>query len=56
MVYLVGSDHVAQNKSDVSFRNQLFVALTRARGWANLSGGLIEDWIDSLRLEGDTAG
>jgi superfamily I DNA and RNA helicase len=38
MVYVVGFDHVARNESDVSFRNQLFVALTRARGWANLSG------------------
>ncbi len=38
MVYVVGFDHVARNESDVNFRNQLFVALTRARGWANLSG------------------
>ncbi|MEA5576721.1 DEAD/DEAH box helicase [Anabaena sp. UHCC 0451] len=38
MIYVVGFDNVARNESDVSFRNQLFVALTRARGWANLSG------------------
>ena len=38
MVYVLGFDHVARNESDVNFRNQLFVALTRARGWANLSG------------------
>ena len=38
MVYVVGFDRVARNESDVNFRNQLFVALTRARGWANLSG------------------
>jgi superfamily I DNA and RNA helicase len=38
MVYIVGFDHVARNESDVNFRNQLFVALTRARGWASLSG------------------
>ncbi|MBW4645888.1 MAG: ATP-binding domain-containing protein [Goleter apudmare HA4340-LM2] len=38
MVYVVGFDHVARNESDVSYRNQLFVALTRARGWASLSG------------------
>lgn len=38
MVYVVGFDNVARNESDVNFRNQLFVALTRARGWANLSG------------------
>lgn len=38
MVYVVGFDRVARNESNVNFRNQLFVALTRARGWANLSG------------------
>jgi superfamily I DNA and RNA helicase len=38
MVYVVGFDNVARNENDVNFRNQLFVALTRARGWANLSG------------------
>lgn len=38
MVYVVGFDIVARHENDVSFRNQLFVALTRARGWASLSG------------------
>jgi len=38
MVYVVGFDNVARNESDVNFRNQLFIALTRARGWASLSG------------------
>jgi superfamily I DNA and RNA helicase len=38
MVYVVGFDNVARNESDVNLRNQLFVGLTRARGWANLSG------------------
>lgn len=38
MVYVVGCDRVARNESDVNFRNQLFVALTRARGWASLTG------------------
>ncbi|HLO50653.1 MAG TPA: ATP-binding domain-containing protein [Kamptonema sp.] len=38
MVYVVGFDNIARNEADVSLRNQLFVALTRARGWANLSG------------------
>ncbi len=38
MVYVVGFDHVARNESDLNFRNQLFVSLTRARGWASLSG------------------
>lgn len=38
MVYVVGFDNVAKNESDVNLRNQLFVALTRARGWVRLSG------------------
>jgi len=38
MVYVVGCDWVAQDESNVSLRNQLFVALTRARGWVKLSG------------------
>jgi superfamily I DNA and RNA helicase len=38
MVYVVGFDHIARNESDINYRNQLFVALTRARGWACLSG------------------
>ncbi|HBB34806.1 MAG TPA: DNA/RNA helicase [Cyanobacteria bacterium UBA8803] len=38
MVYVVGCDRVARNESDVHLRNQLFVALTRARGWVSLSG------------------
>ncbi|NEO29765.1 MAG: ATP-binding domain-containing protein [Symploca sp. SIO3C6] len=38
MVYVVGFDNIARNESDVSLRNQLFVALTRSRGWASLSG------------------
>ncbi|MDJ0619145.1 MAG: ATP-binding domain-containing protein [Calothrix sp. MO_192.B10] len=38
MVYIVGCDRIARNEDDVSFRNQLFVALTRARGWASLTG------------------
>lgn len=38
MVYVIGFDNVARNEMDVSLRNQLFVALTRTRGWVNLSG------------------
>ncbi|MBK1987127.1 ATP-binding domain-containing protein [Sphaerospermopsis aphanizomenoides BCCUSP55] len=49
MVYVVGFDHVARNESDVNFRNQLFVALTRARGWANLSGVGIYPMYDEMR-------
>ena len=38
MVYVIGLDQIARNEADISLRNQLFVALTRARGWVSLSG------------------
>ncbi len=38
MVYVVGLDHIAKNESNPKLRNQLFVALTRSRGWVHLSG------------------
>lgn len=38
MIYVVGCDNVAKDEANVGLRNQLFVALTRARGWAVLSG------------------
>ena len=38
MVYVVGLDNLAKNESNLSLRNQLFIALTRARGWVKLSG------------------
>ena len=38
MVYVVGLDRVAQNPDDISLRNQLFLAMTRARGWVTISG------------------
>lgn len=38
MVYIVGLDNIAQDESNINLRNQLFVALTRSRGWAKLSG------------------
>ncbi len=38
MVYVVGLDNIAKDESNVILRNQLFVALTRARGWVKLSG------------------
>ncbi|MFB2970523.1 pentapeptide repeat-containing protein [Aerosakkonema sp. BLCC-F183] len=38
MVYLVGLDNIAENESNVKLRNQLFIALTRTRGWLKLSG------------------
>ncbi|MBD2492103.1 DEAD/DEAH box helicase [Aulosira sp. FACHB-615] len=38
IVYILGLDNVARNESSITLRNQLFVALTRTRGWAYLSG------------------
>jgi superfamily I DNA and RNA helicase len=38
MVHVVGFDLVAREEGSVNLRNGLFVALTRSRGWARLSG------------------
>ncbi len=38
MVYVGGLDNIAKNEADVGLRNQLFVALTRAKGWSDISG------------------
>ena len=37
VVYVVGFDAVAKREDDITLRNQIFVALTRSRGWAHLS-------------------
>ena len=38
MVYVVGVDRVAIDERNTTLRNQLFVALTRSRGWLRGSG------------------
>ncbi len=38
VVYLVGLDRIAKQENDIYLRNQLYVALTRTRGWVYLSG------------------
>ncbi|MGL5062059.1 MAG: pentapeptide repeat-containing protein, partial [Microcoleus sp.] len=38
MVYVIGFDFIAKTESNLNSRNQLFVALTRAKGWLKLSG------------------
>ena len=38
MVYVVGLDKIAEKEDDFSLRNQLFVALSRTKGWLNVSG------------------
>jgi superfamily I DNA and RNA helicase len=57
MVYVVGLDNVAKNEQDPNLRNQLFVGLTRSRGWACLSGIGNYDLYDEMRkviTSGDT--
>ena len=38
IIYVVGLDNIANREDDITLRNQLFVALTRSKGWAHLSG------------------
>jgi len=38
LVYLIGLDNIAQAEDNLALRNQLFIAITRSRGWLNLSG------------------
>ena len=38
LVYIVGLDFVAKEESNIYLRNQLFIALTRSKGWSYLSG------------------
>jgi len=38
VVYIVGADEIAREESNPTLRNQLFVALTRSKGWAHISG------------------
>lgn len=38
MVYVVGLDEVAKKEDSPKARNELFVALTRSRAWAHVSG------------------
>ncbi|AFZ54795.1 pentapeptide repeat-containing protein [Cyanobacterium aponinum] len=38
LVYIIGCDRIAKEEDNISLRNQLFVALTRSKGWVYLSG------------------
>ncbi|MFC4427183.1 ATP-binding domain-containing protein [Deinococcus navajonensis] len=42
VVYVVGVDRVAVREDNLQLRNQLFVAISRSRGWAHLSGAGME--------------
>ena len=57
MVYVVGVDNVAKNSDSPMMRNQLFVGMTRARGWVNVSGTgdyAFYDEINQVIKSGDT--
>jgi superfamily I DNA and RNA helicase len=58
MVYVVGLDNVAKDESNLQLRNQLFVALTRAKGWVKLSGvgsyAMYEEEMSRVMRSGDT--
>lgn len=38
VVYVVGLDHIARQEDNIKLRNQLFVGISRSRGWVYLSG------------------
>jgi superfamily I DNA and RNA helicase len=38
MVYVIGLDKIAEDESNFALRNQLFVALSRTKGWVEVSG------------------
>lgn len=42
VVYMVGLDHIAQQEDHIQLRNQLFVGISRSRGWVHLSGAGME--------------
>ncbi|WP_199249667.1 DEAD/DEAH box helicase [[Phormidium] sp. ETS-05] len=57
LVYIVGLDNIAKNELDINLRNQIFVAMTRARAWAYLSGVGKHPLYDEIRAciaSGDT--
>ena len=57
MVYVLGCDNVAKNESNINLRNQLFVSLSRAKGWVSLSGTGHYSMYDEIRQvieSGDT--
>jgi len=49
MVYIIGLDNVASQEENVLLRNQLFVALTRARCWATMTGTGYYPFYDEIK-------
>jgi superfamily I DNA and RNA helicase len=59
VVYVVGLDHVAAREDSIKLRNQLFVGISRSRGWVHLSGQRLDGTalageIQSVLASGDT--
>jgi len=48
VVYIIGVDQVAREEANPRMRNQLFVALTRSKGWVHLSGTGKYDMYDEI--------
>lgn len=48
-VYIVGADKIAREEASPHMRNQLFVALTRSKGWVHLSGTGEYEFYDEIR-------
>lgn len=42
VVYVVGLDKIAAREDSIKLRNQLFVGISRSRGWVHLSGAALE--------------
>lgn len=55
-VYIIGLDQIAREEASPRMRNQLFVALTRSKGWVHLSGTGEYGLYDEVRevIESDT--
>jgi len=55
MVYAIALDHIAQDESNLSLRNHLFIALTRTRAWVRISGtgnySLYQEFKQLLQVE-----
>ncbi len=59
VVYVVGLDHVAAQEDSIKLRNQLFVGISRSRGWVHLSGAgmsssQLKDEIERVIASGST--
>ena len=56
MVYVVGAEYIAENEQNISYRNKLFTALTRAKCWVKLFGtgkyDLYDEIVQAIKADG----